>query len=70
MIASSDPLVDTADSRPKVAWVEVLEQQAVDRSAFSEPAQQARCLEDLGYSTSLVDPEEAVVESTHSQVQN
>lgn len=70
VIALSDPLADTADSRPEVAWVEVLEQLAVDRSAFSEAAQQAHCSEDLGYSTSLVDPGEAVFELTHSQVQN
>lgn len=70
MIASSDPLADTADSGPEVAWVEALEQLAVDRLAFSEAAQRARCLEDLGYSTSLVDPGEAVFELTHSQVQN
>ena len=43
---------------------------AVDRSAFFEVAQRARCLEDLGYLTSLVDHEEAAVELTHSQVQS
>ena len=44
---------------------------AVDRSAFSDVAQRARrCLEDLGYLTSLGDLEEAAVELTHSQVQS
>lgn len=70
MIVSSDPLADTAGSGPEVAWVEALEQLAVDRSTFSEAAQLARCSKDQGYSISLVDPGEAVLELTHSQVQN
>lgn len=68
-IAWSDPVADTAESRSQVVEVEVeaLERLTVDRSTFSEAAQRARYLEDLGYLTSLVDREEAGVELTHSQ---
>ena len=70
MTAVSDLLADTAGSRSKVAEVEGLEQLAVDRSAFSEAAQQAHCLEDLGYLTSWVDRGEAMLELKHSKVQS
>ena len=68
-IAWPDSVADTAESRSKVVevGVEALERLAVDRSAFSEAAQRAHYLEDLGYLTSLVDREEAEVELTHSQ---
>ena len=70
MTALSDLLADTAGSRSKVAEVEGLEQLAVDRSVFSEAAQQAHCLKDLGYLTSSVDLGEAMLELKHSKVQS
>ena len=67
-IAWSDPVAGTAELRSKVVEVEVeaLERLTVDRSTFSEAAQRARYLEDLGYLTFLVD-REVGVELTQSQ---
>ena len=69
-VAMPDLLIDTVESTSRIAEVEASGQLAVDRSAFSEGAQRAHCLEDLGCLTFSVDHEEVEVELTHSQVQS